>query len=487
VAGKKRTSKRKGGFQCKPPGWKKSQNPTWAELLADDRAIPRLPPGFPNGVQEDGSPYQGPGSSEHPFDSFDVFELYFSGGKDSFASFWMLLACAYAVGGSRLVESVRARTRFSHQLVDGREGTSFGPTLWDWPITEDYCVAAARRLGVPLVFSWRKRGIEGELLKATGSARLPEYPWAPETTQPMYFEPLLRPHEKRCGTKEVLAIIQDLRKWDETGLRSVLKRSGFNEDARDYEIARATFQENEQDRCSVHPDGRLICCGGAVSTEPNTRLKWPAIASMGSEDPKAMSKRWCTGWSKIYPSRKAITSDPRNDGKKICTISGERAEESPSRAPIGKRWRPDATYAQKREVWRWRPVHHLLNYEVWRIMGDFQIYKGERMGINPHPCYDVGFGRCSCCICIFGLERQWATLKALDPARFDHVVEQERLIGHTIKKVPMDQYVKGAKPYPFEPWDQLRVMSYEWGDPVFTPTEKYPLPSGWCSENAGPT
>lgn len=82
---------------------------------------------------------------------YDRYVVSFSGGKDS-------LAClAY------LVEAAvdRRKIELWHNDVDGREGSS----LFDWPCTRSYVEKIAQAFNVPIYFSWRKHGFEGELLR----------------------------------------------------------------------------------------------------------------------------------------------------------------------------------------------------------------------------------------------------------------------------------------------------------------------------------
>ncbi|MGB8703227.1 MAG: phosphoadenosine phosphosulfate reductase, partial [Thermosynechococcaceae cyanobacterium] len=48
-----------------------------------------------------------------------------------------------------------------HHLVDGREGS----TLFDWPVTEDYCRTFAQAIGCPIYFSWLEGGLEREMCR----------------------------------------------------------------------------------------------------------------------------------------------------------------------------------------------------------------------------------------------------------------------------------------------------------------------------------
>jgi 3'-phosphoadenosine 5'-phosphosulfate sulfotransferase (PAPS reductase)/FAD synthetase len=81
--------------------------------------------------------------------TYDYIIVAFSGGKDSLACLLHLLELG--------VE--RSRIELWHHLVDGREGS----TLMDWPCTEAYCRAVAAGFQIPIYFSWRKGGFEGEM------------------------------------------------------------------------------------------------------------------------------------------------------------------------------------------------------------------------------------------------------------------------------------------------------------------------------------
>lgn len=83
--------------------------------------------------------------------AFERVVIAFSGGKDS-------LACAL-----RLLDAGVPKDKLElwHHDVDGREGSD----LMDWPVTRAYCEAVADHLGVPLRFSWKVGGFEGEMLR----------------------------------------------------------------------------------------------------------------------------------------------------------------------------------------------------------------------------------------------------------------------------------------------------------------------------------
>ena len=93
------------------------------------------------------------------FDQYDKTVIAFSGGKDSLAT--VLLAKKLGLPSIELW----------HHLVDGTDSN-----LMDWPVTTSYCKAVAKALELPIYFSWKEGGFEGEMLRE--NAR----------TKPVHFE-----------------------------------------------------------------------------------------------------------------------------------------------------------------------------------------------------------------------------------------------------------------------------------------------------------
>lgn len=89
---------------------------------------------------------------------YDRFVVAFSGGKDSTAVFLHLLELGVAPG----------RIELWHHDIDGREM----PNLrMDWPSTPDYCRKFGQAFRVPLYFSWKQGGFEGELFRENALTR----------------------------------------------------------------------------------------------------------------------------------------------------------------------------------------------------------------------------------------------------------------------------------------------------------------------------
>lgn len=318
--------------------------------------------------------------------SYDTIVVAFSGGKDSVASFLHLLEMGVP----------KDRIELWHHDVDGNEGSE----LMDWPCTRAYCRKFAEAFDVPIYFSWKVGGFEGEMLRE--DAR----------TQPIRFE---------C------------------------------------------------------PDGSTGQAGGTRGKKA-TRLMFPQV----SPD---LSVRWCSAYLKIDVCTTAINNQRRFRNKKTLLVTGERAEESAARAKykILEPHKSDNRNGKRvvRHVDQWRPVHAWSETEVWSII--------EKHCVNPHPCYRVGFSRCSCMPCIFGNKDQWATVKKLDPKRFEKLAGYEESFGKTIKrKVGLRVLANEGKAYKMNTNDAKVAMRRAYDEPIIVPAGEWKLPSGAFGESCGP-
>lgn len=258
---------------------------------------------------------------------YDHYLIMFSGGKDSTASFLHLLDLGIPI----------SKIELWHHLIDGKEHQ-----FMDWECTEDYCQKFADAFHVPIYFSWKQGGFEGEMLRNN------------TPTKETYFET---------------------------------------------------------------PDG-LFYSGG--KGKPNTRLQFPQLSA-------DLSQRWCSPYLKIDVAASSIVNQPRFIDKKILVISGERAEESPARKHY-RFFEPDRTDnrngKKKRHVDRCRIIHHWNENQVWDIIANYKII--------VHPCYYLGYSRCSCKWCIFASPSQVATSFSLSPKQGAKLVAYEKQFGKTI-------------------------------------------------------
>lgn len=184
------------------------------------------------------------------------------------------------------------------------------------------------------------------------------------------------------------------------------------------------------------PSGEVVSVGGTRG-KLSTRMKFPQV----SPDLKV---RWCSAYLKIDICGMAIRNQERFNGLNICVISGERGEESPQRERYNM-LEPDRADGRsgkaKRYVDRYRPIKNWLENQVWEII--------ERYGVRVHPCYYMGWSRCSCRFCIFGNADQMASAFKCAPVQGEKIVNYEKQFGVTIKRnMSIEELIKSGTPYP---------------------------------------
>jgi 3'-phosphoadenosine 5'-phosphosulfate sulfotransferase (PAPS reductase)/FAD synthetase len=175
----------------------------------------------------------------------------------------------------------------------------------------------------------------------------------------------------------------------------------------------------------------------------------------------------------------AIRNQPRFNHGRTLVITGERAEESPSRARYAA-FEPHRTSTLARAVDHWRPVHDWTERQVWVAI--------EGSGLRPHPAYVLGWGRLSCRACIFGSPDQWATIRLVFPTAFARVAAREAASGKTIhRSLSVIQLADRGTPFPAALLhaDELAQA----GDPAWRLSilvDPWTLPAGAFGDHAGP-
>lgn len=319
---------------------------------------------------------------------YDRIIIFMSGGKDSLASLLYLLDIGVPP----------ERIELHHHSIDGDEGRAF----MDWECTESYNIALAKAFNLPLYFSWRDGGFEGELLKEDSVSG--DY------------------------------VFEDI----------------------DRNIVRISMTER---------------------AEANTRRKFPQVTS-------DLRTRWCSAYLKIDVADRFLRKQIRfTDGRKYLVITGERAEESASRANYAmfERHRADNRGGKRvnRHIDHYRLVHPWSESQVWAIIKNY--------GVNPHPAYYCGWGRTSCMTCIFGSPNQFATIRKFAPERFENIAILESEFGVSIKRNAfLHAIADTGTPYDIEPIYWEIANSKEYTQPIFLGNH-WTLPSGAFGENVGPT
>jgi hypothetical protein len=125
----------------------------------------------------------------------------------------------------------------------------------------------------------------------------------------------------------------------------------------------------------------------------------------------------------------------------------------------------------------------------------------ERFQINPHPCYKMGWGRCSCACCIFSDADQWASLAIVCPEKVKRTNFLEHKFGKAIhyrkksaakigpvsyENIYITDFLKKGEPFPnLDPRDIECVNSKTYIQRVHRPS--WELPLGARGSQAGPT
>jgi len=234
------------------------------------------------------------------------------------------------------------------------------------------------------------------------------------------------------------------------------------------------------------PEGVVREIGGKGPLD--TRLKYPQVAG-------SLTARWCSAYVKIDVCSKMLCNQRRFFGRRTLIVGGERAEESPNRAKY-ESFEPDRTDPRKkkkrkaararknsqprpqRHVDRWLAVHAWSERDVWAII--------ERHRVNPHPCYRLGWGRCSCRNCIFANANQRASERAVDPVGFQAHADLEVRFGRTVhRKLSVIQLADKGTPYEMREEDVRAAMSEAFEEPIFL--DRWTLPAGAFGDGCGPS
>lgn len=274
-----------------------------------------------------------------------------------------------------------------HHCIDGAENSNTRLKM-DWACTRDYCSKFAEAMGITIKYSWREDGFIGEILRLGAS-------------KPIVFEELSS--EKITTT--------DTDSWKQT-----------LELSRQLKIAESTNDTELIEELMV----KIKSLG--------YRFKFPAKTA-------SLATRWCSSALKIEVCDRILryAEDTFQDCK-ILFVDGIRREESPARNKYNEMesHRCSAVSKKNRLVHHWRPIIEWTEEQVWDIL--------KKYSINPHPCYKLGWSRCSCAMCIFSLPEHFKGIKEILPERFQEIVDLEKELGFTLdNKKSIEEYIKDAK------------------------------------------
>lgn len=205
-----------------------------------------------------------------------------------------------------------------------------------------------------------------------------------------------------------------------------------------------------------------------------TRLKYP----MKTAD---LSKRWCSAYLKIMVCKRIFANDPRFSDGYFWLLSGERRQESTARAKYNE-VEDHKSNNKNRKTHQWRGVIDWLEQDVWAII--------ERHRIMPHPCYYLGWGRCSCMCCIFGDKDQWASIRQLSPQMFGWHAANEKRFGLTIVQgESVTQQADRGNPFVADASQRMieLAMAKDYKENVLLrPKDEWLLPAGAYKRCGGP-
>lgn len=163
------------------------------------------------------------------------------------------------------------------------------------------------------------------------------------------------------------------------------------------------------------------------------RQKFPAKGS-------THQGRWCSGSLKasVQDSVTANLTKTRKDIK-LLIVSGERRGESVGRSKYNEIeiHRTNAVSKNHRTVHQWRPVIDYSEKDIWEVL--------KRHNVNPHPCYRVGWNRCSCAMCIFSTPKLFAGIRELYPEEYALLCQDEKILGFTLDNhYDLETYIGSA-------------------------------------------
>lgn len=112
----------------------------------------------------------------------------------------------------------------------------------------------------------------------------------------------------------------------------------------------------------------------------------------------------------------------------------------------------------------------------------------EKYRIRVHPCYYMGWSRCSCKFCIFGGKNQFASVNRVSPDQIKRLIRYEKQFGCTInRKCALRTLINDGKVYPHitEELIQTAISDDYKQSIIMGANEEWMLPAGAYGENCG--
>lgn len=339
-----------------------------------------------------------------PLEEYDLIVVLISGGKDSVACYLKLIELGVP----------KEKIEFWHHDIDGGHPTR----RMDWKCTQNYVKALADAEGVKLRVSYRVNGFFGELYRIGASEPI-------EWIDPDTWE------IRQCKLSSNYLKCRELKEQATEEMEELLKQYGY----------RMKFPAKTGDLSRRWCSAYLKICVADTVVSNLDRLG--ELEELGGKRHKFPAKggthsgRWCSGNLKaaVQDSVTANLEETKHD-KKILIVSGERRGESAGRSKYNEMeiHRTNATAKAHRVVHQWRCCIDYSEKDVWELL--------KRHHINPHPCYRIGWNRCSCMMCIFSTPRLFAGVKELFPDAYASLRHDEEVLGFTLdNKKNLDEFI----------------------------------------------
>lgn len=339
-----------------------------------------------------------------PLEEYDLIVVLISGGKDSVACYLKLIELGVP----------KEKIEFWHHDIDGGHPTR----RMDWKCTQNYVKSLADAEGVKLRVSYRVNGFFGELYRIGASEPIE---WIDPDTGEI----------KQCKLSSNYLKCRELKEQATEEMEELLKQYGY----------RMKFPAKTGDLSRRWCSAYLKICVADTVVSNLDRLG--ELEELGGKRHKFPAKggthsgRWCSGNLKaaVQDSVTANLEETKHD-KKILIVSGERRGESAGRSKYNEMeiHRTNATAKAHRIVHQWRCCIDYSEKDVWELL--------KRHHINPHPCYRIGWNRCSCMMCIFSTPRLFAGVKELFPDDYASLRHDEEVLGFTLdNKKNLDEFI----------------------------------------------
>lgn len=339
-----------------------------------------------------------------PLEEYDLIVILISGGKDSVACYLKLIELGVP----------KEKIEFWHHDIDGGHPTR----RMDWKCTQNYVKALADAEGVKLRVSYRVNGFFGELYRIGASEPIE---WIDPDTGEI----------RQCKLSSNYLKCRELKEQATEEMEELLKQYGY----------RMKFPAKTGDLSRRWCSAYLKICVADTVVSNLDRLG--ELEELGGKRHKFPAKggthsgRWCSGNLKaaVQDSVTANLEETKHD-KKILIVSGERRGESAGRSKYNEMeiHRTNATAKAHRVVHQWRCCIDYSEKDVWELL--------KRHHINPHPCYRIGWNRCSCMMCIFSTPRLFAGVKELFPDAYASLRHDEEVLGFTLdNKKNLDEFI----------------------------------------------